>query len=96
MRSLLLHCCEISNAGIVSLCDTQSTLTELDVSSCARITDCALSSICSGLPNLKVLSIQSDRAVTDTGISFLNQLSQLENINLQGLERITSQGLLAT
>lgn len=96
LSTLLLRGCEMSNLGLVALCDTQSTIIELDVSSCARVTDSALSSICSRLPNLKILSIQSCRAITDTGIQGLSQLSQLESVNLQGLERITSHGQLTT
>ena len=93
LRSLILRgCCEIGNPGIGALCSTQSTLTELDLSNCSRITDVALSYIGSSLPKLETLSLQSCRAVTDKGISFLNPLNNLRNVNLQGLEHVTSAG----
>lgn len=93
LYSLILRSCEVSGPGISGLCATQSTLTELDISSCRRITDNALSSICSLLPNLQKLSIQNCRAVTDMGISYLSQLCCLWYVNLQGLQHITSLGV---
>ncbi|XP_057377162.1 F-box/LRR-repeat protein 7-like [Daphnia carinata] len=93
LHSLILRSCEVSSTGISGLCATQSTLTELDISSCVRITDNALSSICSLLPNLQKLSIQNCRAVTDMGISYLSQLCYLSYVNLQGLQNITSLGV---
>ena len=80
--------------GISALCATQSSITELDVSSCARVTDMTLKNICSELPNLQKLSLKSCRAVTDAGISLLTKLSHLQEINLQGLQMITSLGKL--
>jgi hypothetical protein len=92
LHSLLLRSCEVGSTGINSLCATQSTLTELDISCCPRITDTALSSICSLLPNLQKLSLRNCHAVTDTGLSCISQLSGLKEINLQGLRNITSFG----
>ena len=89
---LLRSCCEVGSAGINSLCATQSTLIELDISCCPRVTDTVLSSICSLLPNLKKLSLRNCHEVTDTGLSYLSQLSGLQQINLQGLRNITSFG----
>ncbi|EFX84856.1 hypothetical protein DAPPUDRAFT_99207 [Daphnia pulex] len=93
LHSLLLRSCEVGSTGINSLCATQSTLTELDISCCPRITDTALSSICSLLPNLQKLSLRNCHAVTDTGLSCISQLSGLKEINLQGLRNITSFGI---
>lgn len=82
----------MSSAGVIVLCGSLPTLTELDVGFCARVTDTAISTICKELPSLRKLSLQNCRAVTDEGISLLSQLSCLEDINLQGLERMTSLG----
>lgn len=93
LKTLLLrNCSEISPLGIEALCQTQVTLTELDLSTCPRVTDVALNHIAAGLPNLVSLSLQNCRAVTDTGISFLSQLAHLQLFNGQGLEHITSVG----
>nr|CAH0107307.1 unnamed protein product [Daphnia galeata] len=90
---LLRSCCEVGSTGINSLCATQSTLIELDISCCPRVTDTVLSSICSLLPNLQKLSLRNCHEVTDTGLSYLSQLSGLQQINLQGLRNITSFGI---
>lgn len=87
-----MRSCEIGSLGVAALCSSQSSLTELDMSYCTRITDTALDSICSGLPHLQKLSLQGCRAITDMGIAFMSRLSCLEDVNLQGLERITSSG----
>lgn len=55
LSSLLLNGCEVSNTGLTSLCTSQSSLVQLDVSSCARITDTTLSFISTGLPHLQTL-----------------------------------------
>ena len=78
--------------GIGALCQTQTTLTELDLSTCSRVTDVALNHIALGLPNLVSLSLQNCRAVTDSGISYLSQLTHLQNFDGQGLEHLTSIG----
>ena len=78
--------------GIGALCQTQSTLTKLDLSTCVRVTDMALNHIALGLPKLVSLSLFNCRAVTDTGISYLSQLAHLQQFNGQGLEHMTSNG----
>lgn len=92
LSSLLLRSCEVGHPGVNALCATQPSITELDLSFCARITDTALSSICTNLIDLQKLSVQSCRAITDLGISYLSQLQHLSDLDLQGLERITSEG----
>jgi len=94
LKSLILRgCSEISHVGIGALCQTQSTLTKLDLSTCVRVTDMALNHIALGLPKLVSLSLFNCRAVTDTGISYLSQLAHLQQFNGQGLEHMTSNGL---
>ena len=93
LKSLILRgCSEISHVGIGALCQTQSTLTKLDLSTCVRVTDMALNHIALGLPKLVSLSLFNCRAVTDTGISYLSQLAHLQQFNGQGLEHMTSNG----
>lgn len=94
LQSLQLHSCDqLTNTGILSLTNHQSTLRELDIGLCSRVTDQSLVHICNNLVNLENLNIQRCRSVTDSGIAELHKLKKLKSLNISQCELITKEGL---
>ncbi|GBP85556.1 hypothetical protein EVAR_67733_1 [Eumeta japonica] len=94
LESLLVHNCDqLTNAGILSLCQHQIYLRKLDIGLCTRVTDQSLVYICDNLINLEHLNIQRCRAVTDLGLAHLQKLHKLKCLNISQCELITKEGI---
>ena len=94
LQTLQLHSCDqLTNTGILSLTNHQSTLRVLDIGLCSRVTDQSLVHICNNLVNLENLNIQRCRSVTDSGITELHKLKKLKVLNISQCELISKDGL---
>lgn len=90
----LQQCDQLTNSGILELCNRQQCLVELDCSFCSRMTDQSLIAISNGLINLQKLYIRRCRALTDVGISELDKLVNLKVLDISECSTfITSKGI---
>lgn len=89
----LRFCDQLTNSGIISLVQKQSSLVELDLTSCVRLTDPGLMEICSSLTTLKTLKLRKCRAITDIGVQEIANL-KLKILDISECESITGKGII--
>lgn len=93
LRELYLTACsQISDSGVVSVCEHQSALTVLDVGDCESVSDKGVTAIAACLLGLKRLVLVNCQ-VTELSICKLRSLQQLEHLDLNASYMVTSNGL---
>ena len=96
LRKLDLGQCDlITDDGLVHLEDIDG-LEELSLGWCSSVSDSGIDAItrpCSRSKRLRVLRLARCSKLTDTGVEYLGRLSVLEELDLNGCRRVSSQAL---
>lgn len=90
----LRSCDQLTNNGISTFVQFQSTLTELDLSLSVRLTDPSVIEICRTLSHLKVLKLRRCRALTDLSIKEIRLLKLLNCLDISECDAITSKSFI--
>ncbi|EEF49916.1 F-box/LRR-repeat protein 3 [Ricinus communis] len=88
-------CTNISDKGLFHIASNCSKLNELDLYRCSGIGDDGLAALSSGCKKLKKLNVSYCNHITDVGMKYLGYLEELSDLELRGLDKITSVGLTA-
>lgn len=83
LQELYLVCCrEVTNNGMVSLCQRMPSLNVLDLGQCSELGDETLYAICHNLLDLRFLNLAGCRCISNNSVSGLYKLQRLETLNI--------------
>ncbi|KAG0472165.1 hypothetical protein HPP92_016711 [Vanilla planifolia] len=88
-------CTKITCEGLASIGSNGKMLEELDLYRCVGVDDDGLSKIADGCRRLKKLNLCYCSQITDKGLKELARLEELADLELRGLENLTSEGIAA-
>ncbi|KAG5244758.1 F-box/LRR-repeat protein [Salix suchowensis] len=88
-------CTNISDKGLFYIASSCPELQDLDLYRCQNIGDDGLAALSSGCKKLRKLNLSYCVEVTDKGSKSLGYLEELSDLELRGLDKITSVGLTA-
>ncbi|GAB4835782.1 hypothetical protein Ancab_000698 [Ancistrocladus abbreviatus] len=88
-------CTNISSKGLFYIASNCCKIRELDLYRCPGIGDEGLAALSSGCKKLKKLIVSYCNGLTDKGMEHISRLEQLSDLEMRGLQSVTSVGLAA-
>ncbi|XP_010269606.1 PREDICTED: F-box/LRR-repeat protein 3 [Nelumbo nucifera] len=88
-------CVNISDKGLQHVASKCTKLRELDLYRCTGIGDDGLAAVSTGCKKLKKLNLSYCMEVSDRGLKYISNLSDLQDLEMRRLLKISSEGLMA-
>ncbi|XP_022135816.1 F-box/LRR-repeat protein 3 isoform X2 [Momordica charantia] len=88
-------CSHITDKGLIKIALNCTRIYELDLYRCLGIEDAGLGALSNGCKKLMKLNLSYCKNVTDRGMEYISHLEELCNLEIRGLQNVTSVGLTA-